>query len=55
MEQTIAFVLGVLAVLALAGVYNMFKTSVQIKDLCAEIEDVNHRIDDLEREIHKDN
>ena len=55
MEQTIAFVLGVLAVLALAGVYNMFKTSVQVNGLCAEIEDLNHRIDDLEREIQKDN
>lgn len=55
MEQTIAFVLGVLAVLASAGVYNMFKTSVQIKDLCAQIENLNHHIDDLKREIHKDN
>lgn len=55
MEQTIAFVLGVLAVLASAGVYSMFKTSVQIKDLCAQFEDLNHHIDDLEREIHKDN
>lgn len=55
MEQTIAFVLGVLSVLALAGVYSMFKTRVQIKDLYTEIEDLQNVINELEREIHRDN
>lgn len=55
MEQTIAFVLGVLAVLAVAGVVSMFKTRVQIKDLYAEIEDLQKVINELEREIHRDN
>lgn len=55
MEQTIAYVLGVLSVLALAGVYSMFKTRVQIKDLYTEIEDLQNVINDLEREIHRDN
>ena len=55
MEQTIAFVLGVLSVLALAGVYGMFKTRVQIKDLYTEIEDLQNVINELEREIHRDN
>jgi len=55
MEQTIAFVLGVLSVLALAGVYGMFKTRVQIKDLYTEIEDLQDVINELEREIHRDN
>lgn len=50
MEQTIAFVLGVLAVLALAGVYNMFKTRVQVKDLYEEIEDLQDLINELERD-----
>ena len=55
MEQTIAFVLGVLAVLAVAGVVSMFKTRVQIKDLYAEIEDLQKVFNELEREIHRDN
>jgi len=55
MEQTIAFVLGVLAVLAVAGVVSMFKTRVQIKDLYTEIEDLQNVINELEREIHRDN
>ena len=55
MEQTIAFVLGVLAVLAVSGVVSMFKTRVQIKDLYTEIEDLQDVINELEREIHRDN
>lgn len=55
MEQTIAFVLGVLAVLAVYGVVSMFKTRVQIKDLYTEIEDLQDVINELEREIHRDN
>ena len=55
MEQTIAFVLGVLTVLAVAGVVSMFKTRVQIKDLYAEIEDLQKVFNELEREIHRDN
>ena len=54
MEPTIAFVLGVLAVLAVAGVVSMFKTRVQIKDLYAEIEDLQKVFNELEREIHRD-
>tara|TARA_B110000285_G_scaffold24504_1_gene23595 strand:- start:423 stop:761 length:339 start_codon:yes stop_codon:yes gene_type:complete len=36
MEQILTFVLGVLLVLAVAGVYNMFKTSKQVKKLTEE-------------------
>ena len=55
MEQTIAFVLGVFAVLALAGVLSMFKTRSQVKDLYEEIEDLQDVINELERQIHRDN
>ena len=53
MEQIIAFVLGVLFVLAINGVYNMFKTKSQVKDLCEEIEDLQDIINDIETEIGK--
>jgi len=33
----------------------MFKTRVQIKDLYTEIEDLQNVINELEREIHRDN
>ena len=36
MEQILTFALGVLLVLAVAGVYNMFKTSKQVKKLTEE-------------------
>ena len=36
MEQILTFALGVLLVLAVAGVYNMFKTSRQVKKLTEE-------------------
>lgn len=55
MEQTIAFVLGVFTVLALAGVVSMFKTRGQIKDLYTEIEDLQNLINELERDYHRDN
>ena len=51
MEQTIAFVLGVLFVLAIAGVYNMFKTRGQVKDLYEEIEDLQKVINELELDL----
>ena len=54
MEQTIAFVLGVFVVLALAGVASMFKTRGQIKDLYAEIEDLQNLINELDRDINRD-
>lgn len=53
MEQTIAFLLGVLSVLALAGVYNMFRSVVQIKDLRDELEGQQEAINDLYRETDK--
>ena len=53
MEQTIAFVLGVLLVLALAGVYNMFKTKSQVKNLYREVEDLQYVINDIEAEAGK--
>lgn len=51
MEQTIAFLLGVLAVLALAGVYSMFRSVVQIKDLRDELNGQQAAIDNLHREL----
>jgi hypothetical protein len=51
MEQTIAFVLGVLAVLAVAGVVSMFKTHGQVKDLYEEIEDLQKVINELELDL----
>ena len=51
MEQTIAFVLGVLAVLAVAGVVSMFKTRGQVKDLYEEIEDLQKVINELELDL----
>ena len=51
MEQTIAFLLGVLSVLALAGVYNMFRSVVQIKDLRDELEGQQTAIDQLYRDL----
>lgn len=52
MEQTIAFVLGVLAVLAVAGVVSMFKTRGQVKDLYEEIEDLQKVINELELDLN---
>ena len=51
MEQTIAFVLGVLAVLAVAGVVSMFKTRGQVKDLYEEIGDLQKVINELELDL----
>jgi predicted PurR-regulated permease PerM len=51
MEQSLFFVLGVLAVLAFAGVVSMFKTVVQIKDLRDEISNVYNSIDETERRL----
>ena len=51
MEHTITFVLGVLFVLAIAGVYNMFKTRGQVKDLYEEIEDLQKVINELELDL----
>lgn len=51
MEQTIAFVLGVLTVLAVAGVVSMFKTRGQVKDLYEEIEDLQKVINELELDL----
>ena len=54
MEQTIAFVLGVLAVLVIAGVYNAFKTRGQVKDLYEEIEDIHRIITEIERQLNQE-
>ena len=54
MEQTIAFVLGVLVVLVIAGVYNMFKTKGQVKDLYEEIEDLHNIIYEIERQLNRE-
>jgi len=52
MEQTIAFVLGVLTVLAVAGVVSMFKTRGQVKDLYEEIEDLQKVFNELELDLN---
>jgi len=52
MEQTIAFVLGVLTVLAVAGVVSMFKTHGQVKDLYEEIEDLQKVFNELELDLN---
>jgi len=54
MEQTIAFVLGVFTVLAIASVISMFRTRGQVNDLHEEIEYLQNTINELEREIHRD-
>ena len=54
MEQTIAFVLGVLAVLVIAGVYNAFKTRGQVRDLYEEIEDIHIIINEIERQLNRE-
>lgn len=54
MEQAIAFVLGVWVVLAIANVISMFKTRGQVKDLYAEIEDLQDLINELERDRLED-
>lgn len=54
MEQTIAFVLGVLSVLVLAGVYNVFRTNKKIKELKQTCENLEDTIDSIEREYHRD-
>ena len=51
MEQLLAFVLGVFAVLALAGVLSMFKTASQIKDLRGELEQVKNELYALDMKI----
>ena len=55
MEQTIAFVLGVLSVLALVGVYNMFMTSRKVRELNNGIEYLTETIEDLERSLNNRN
>lgn len=51
MEQLLFFVLGVLAVLAFAGVVSMFKTVVQIKDLRDEVSDLYEALNGTERRL----
>ena len=55
MEQTIAFVLGVLSVLALVGVYSMFRTSRKVRELNNDIEYLTETIEDLERSLENRN
>ena len=51
MEQTIAFVLGVLSVLAMAGVYRMFKVAFRVKDLQEDIDDVRDVVNEIEMDL----
>ena len=53
MENLIHYVLGVLSVLAITGVYNMFKTKSQVKNLYKEVEDLQYVINDIETEASK--
>jgi iron uptake system EfeUOB component EfeO/EfeM len=45
MENIYYFLLGVLSVLAIAGVYSMFRISAQTKKLSAEITNLNKEIE----------
>jgi iron uptake system EfeUOB component EfeO/EfeM len=47
MENIYYFVLGVLSVLAFAGVYSMFRISAQTKKLSAEITSLNKEIEEI--------
>ena len=51
MEQTTAFVLGVLSVLAIAGVYRMFKVAFRVKDLQEDIDDLRNVINEIEMDL----
>ena len=51
MEQTAAFVLGVLSVLAIAGVYRMFKVAFRVKDLQEDIDDVRDVVNEIEMDL----
>lgn len=51
MEQTTAFVLGVLSVLAIAGVYRMFKVAFRVKDLQEDIDDVRDVVNEIEMDL----
>lgn len=51
MEQTTAFVLGVLSVLAIAGVYRMFKVAFRVSDLQKDIDDVRDVVNEIELDL----
>jgi len=51
MEQTTAFVLGVLSVLAIVGVYRMFKVAFRVKDLQEDIDDLRNVINEIEMDL----
>jgi len=51
MEQTAAFVLGVLSVLAIVGVYRMFKVAFRVKDLQEDIDDVRDVVNEIEMDL----
>ena len=51
MEQTTAFVLGVLSVLAIVGVYRMFKVAFRVKDLQEDIDDLKNVINEIEMDL----
>ena len=51
MEQTIAFVLGVLSVLALVGVYRIVKVAFRVKDLQEDIDDIRCVINEIEADL----
>ena len=51
MEQTAAFVLGVLSVLAIVGVYRMFKVAFRVKDLQEDLDDLRNVINEIEMDL----
>jgi flagellar hook-associated protein FlgK len=55
MEQTIAFVLGVLLVAIPVVVYSMFRTSKKVRVLGNDIEYLTEVIEDLERSLENRN
>ena len=53
MEQIYYFVLGVVSVLVISGVYSMFRISTQSKRLSAEIENLQKEIEEIYRNNQK--
>jgi len=54
MEQLLFFGLGVLAVLAFAGVVTMFRSQKQIVDIQSQIDVIERHIDDVETRIDQE-
>ena len=54
MEQLLFFGLGVLAVLAAAGVVSMFRSQKQIVDIQSQIDAIERHIDSVESSIDRE-